>query len=350
MTHLDRRRWPAALLISALLVYGWLAPPSAADTPGAPPPDPGVVVAATPSPSGGYWTTDAAGRVTATGSAAHRGDLAALLLDAPVVGMSATPTGLGYWMVASDGGVFAFGDAPFLGSAAAFDLWAPVVGMAATPTGLGYWMVASDGGVFAFGDARYHGSTGALDLWAPVVDVAATPTGLGYWLLAGDGGVFTFGDASFLGSRSAPETRARRLQPAASGLGYWIADGGGGVTGFGAAALLAPPAHLSVPVAAVGLADEKPSEADEYVAGLSADRLAAWDALAACESGGDWAIDTGNGYYGGVQFSLDSWQAVGGQGFPHLNTRNEQIYRAELLLASGGWGNWPSCARRLGLG
>lgn len=74
-----------------------------------------------------------------------------------------------------------------------------------------------------------------------------------------------------------------------------------------------------------------------------------WDWLAQCESGGDWHIDTGNGYYGGLQFLPSSWWAVGGQGLPHQNTREEQIYRATLLWQRQGWGAWPACSRRLGL-
>lgn len=74
-----------------------------------------------------------------------------------------------------------------------------------------------------------------------------------------------------------------------------------------------------------------------------------WDRLAACESGGNWAINTGNGYYGGLQFMLSTWQAVGGSGYPHQNSREEQIKRAEILLARSGWGQWPQCAAKLGL-
>jgi LysM repeat protein len=74
-----------------------------------------------------------------------------------------------------------------------------------------------------------------------------------------------------------------------------------------------------------------------------------WDQLAACESGGNWSINTGNGYYGGLQFSLGSWQGVGGQGYPHQASKAEQIRRAEMLRASGGWGHWPACAAKLGL-
>jgi LysM repeat protein len=74
-----------------------------------------------------------------------------------------------------------------------------------------------------------------------------------------------------------------------------------------------------------------------------------WDQLAVCESGGNWSINTGNGYYGGLQFSLSSWQAVGGSGLPSDASREEQIMRAEALKASQGWGAWPACTSMLGL-
>ena len=74
-----------------------------------------------------------------------------------------------------------------------------------------------------------------------------------------------------------------------------------------------------------------------------------WDRLAACESGGRWNINTGNGYYGGLQFSLSTWRGVGGSGLPSDNTREEQIARAEILLARSGWGQWPACTLKLGL-
>ena len=74
-----------------------------------------------------------------------------------------------------------------------------------------------------------------------------------------------------------------------------------------------------------------------------------WDRLAACESGGNWSINTGNSYYGGLQFSLSSWRAVGGSGYPHRASRSEQIRRGKRLKARQGWGAWPSCSRKLGL-
>ncbi|WP_139981413.1 resuscitation-promoting factor [Nocardioides litoris] len=75
-----------------------------------------------------------------------------------------------------------------------------------------------------------------------------------------------------------------------------------------------------------------------------------WDQLAQCESGGNWAINTGNGYYGGLQFNLGTWQAYGGSGLPSSNSREAQIAVAERLrAATGGYGSWPGCAAKLGL-
>lgn len=74
-----------------------------------------------------------------------------------------------------------------------------------------------------------------------------------------------------------------------------------------------------------------------------------WDSLAQCESGGNWSINTGNGYYGGLQFSPSSWSAAGGSGMPHQASKAEQIRVAENLLSMQGWGAWPACSAKLGL-
>lgn len=74
-----------------------------------------------------------------------------------------------------------------------------------------------------------------------------------------------------------------------------------------------------------------------------------WDNIAQCESGGDWSIDTGNGFYGGLQFTLSSWESVGGTGYPNQASRSEQIMRAQLLQQQQGWGAWPVCSAKLGL-
>jgi nucleoid-associated protein YgaU len=74
-----------------------------------------------------------------------------------------------------------------------------------------------------------------------------------------------------------------------------------------------------------------------------------WDALAQCESGGNWSTNTGNGYTGGLQFSDSTWAAYGGTGSAADATREQQIAVAEQIQASQGWGAWPSCAAELGL-
>jgi hypothetical protein len=79
-----------------------------------------------------------------------------------------------------------------------------------------------------------------------------------------------------------------------------------------------------------------------------------WDRLAECESNGDWSINTGNGYYGGLQFNKSSWDWAGGQQYaeyPHHASRGQQIAVAERLLEihPAGWGAWPACSSMLGL-
>jgi uncharacterized protein YabE (DUF348 family) len=69
-----------------------------------------------------------------------------------------------------------------------------------------------------------------------------------------------------------------------------------------------------------------------------------WDRIASCESGGNWAANTGNGYYGGLQFNLGTWQAYGGSGRPDQQSREAQIAVAERVAdAEGGYGAWPVC-------
>ncbi|MHA7264228.1 transglycosylase family protein [Arthrobacter sp. TMN-37] len=74
-----------------------------------------------------------------------------------------------------------------------------------------------------------------------------------------------------------------------------------------------------------------------------------WDALAQCESGGNWGINTGNGYSGGLQFSPSTWAAYGGTGSAADASREQQIAVAERVLDGQGWGAWPSCSSQLGL-
>jgi hypothetical protein len=74
-----------------------------------------------------------------------------------------------------------------------------------------------------------------------------------------------------------------------------------------------------------------------------------WDRLAQCESGGNWGINTGNGYHGGLQFSMGTWRAHGGAGSPSAASKGQQIAVAERVLATQGWGAWPACSAKLGL-
>ncbi|MCW2790768.1 MAG: resuscitation-promoting factor [Aeromicrobium sp.] len=71
-----------------------------------------------------------------------------------------------------------------------------------------------------------------------------------------------------------------------------------------------------------------------------------WDKIAQCESGGNWSINTGNGYYGGLQFSAATWKSVGGPGLPHQNSREVQIKYAKILQARSGWGQWGCAGAR----
>lgn len=74
-----------------------------------------------------------------------------------------------------------------------------------------------------------------------------------------------------------------------------------------------------------------------------------WDRIAQCESGGDWHINTGNGYKGGLQFASSTWRGFGGIGHAHQASKAEQIRIAERVLAVQGWKAWPVCSRKAGM-
>jgi hypothetical protein len=217
---------------------------------------PVVGIAATPD-GRGYWLVASDGGVFNFGDAAFYGAMGGQHLNAPVVGVAATPDGRGYWLVASDGGVFNFGDARFYGSMGGLHLNAPVVGIAASSDGGGYWLVAADGGVFNLGDAPFFGSAGGLHLNAPMSGIAATPDDGGYWLVGADGGVFRYGDASYLGSVPGQgivdQPPVVGISRTPSGMGYWLVGSNGAVYGYGDAAFLGAPNanRLVAPVSAL---------------------------------------------------------------------------------------------------
>ncbi|MFV8051876.1 transglycosylase family protein [Mycobacterium sp. 48b] len=73
-----------------------------------------------------------------------------------------------------------------------------------------------------------------------------------------------------------------------------------------------------------------------------------WDAMAQCESGGNWSADTGNGFYGGLQFTPATWASHGGMGSPAAASREEQIRVARNVLQTQGLGAWPVCGGPIG--
>jgi LysM repeat protein len=95
-------------------------------------------------------------------------------------------------------------------------------------------------------------------------------------------------------------------------------------------------ALMALTVAGVGLS----------AAPANAASVSTWDRVANCESSGNWSINTGNGYYGGLQFSLSTWRAYGGSGMPQNASKMTQIRIAEKVLAGQGWGAWPVCSIR----
>jgi len=99
-------------------------------------------------------------------------------------------------------------------------------------------------------------------------------------------------------------------------------------------------AGIAIPLATVGAGTAQAAE------------VSTWNKVAACESSGDWSINTGNGYYGGLQFTQSTWEAYGGTAYAHradLATRDQQIAIAEKVLKGQGPGAWPVCSVRAGL-
>ncbi len=77
-----------------------------------------------------------------------------------------------------------------------------------------------------------------------------------------------------------------------------------------------------------------------------------WDRLAQCESSGNWRANTGNGYYGGLQFSRQTWRGFGGAAYAataNNATRAQQVTIAEKVLRVQGWKAWPTCSRKAGV-
>lgn len=110
------------------------------------------------------------------------------------------------------------------------------------------------------------------------------------------------------------------------------------------------PGRAAAKVAVTGAVAALPAAAVAPAAHAAPDSV--WDKLAECESSGNWSINTGNGYSGGLQFHPQTWRGFGGAEFAtfaHLATRAEQIVVAERVLDAQGWGAWPACSSKLGI-
>ena len=108
-------------------------------------------------------------------------------------------------------------------------------------------------------------------------------------------------------------------------------------------------ARRGITLAAVSIAGVALSASAANAAVPATAPASTWDSLAQCESGGNWATNTGNGYSGGLQFSASTWAAHGGTGSAANASREQQIAVAQRVQASQGWGAWPACAAKLGL-
>jgi len=298
------------------------------------------VVGTVPAANGaGYWIVGADGAVLAFGSALYHGSVPALLPGDKVVGLAATPDAGGYWLATSSGKVIAYGSAATpLGAAIDKPLTAPVVAIASTSTGGGYWVVTADGHVLSFGDAVNRGSATSLARGDTVVGIAPTADNGGYWLATANGSVQPYGDAPWLGSL-AGWTHSPVVGIAASktGKGYLLTT----------AASPAPAPIVTVakvvkaaPVAYA--ARPRVSSAPVYSAGIGG----VWACIRQHESGGNYATNTGNGYYGAYQFLESTWLSVGGTGLPSQAAPAVQDHFAQVLQARSGWSQWstaPSC-------
>lgn len=141
----------------------------------------------------------------------------------------------------------------------------------------------------------------------------------------------------------APAAVATRVLPAGAAV---PAVAGGAAPGLVGGA--APDVADAAPPAASGVLDAVSGPSP----GVVERRQAVWDQLAQCESSGDWHVNSGNGFYGGLQFYQPTWEQYGGTRFApraDLATPEEQVAVARNVQHAQGWQAWPSCSRRLGL-
>ena len=159
--------------------------------------------------------------------------------------------------------------------------------------------------------------------------------------------------AFFLGRCTAPPAAAQ--EPPKETTGVATPDAGYDFTDNAARALADLDAFLDSVTTTTTLSVQHPAAAPAAVPAAPTSSGDRWDTLAQCETGGDWATNTGNGFGGGLQFmhqsSYSTWLSFGGGEYaphPWEASREQQIDIAERVLASSGWGAWPGCSRKNG--
>jgi len=145
-----------------------------------------------------------------------------------------------------------------------------------------------------------------------------------------------------------------RVETAFARSALSIRDASAAATTHGAEPVAAQPlpTPASAPMQATIMPNAAVAAAPPQVAAVYSDGGTVWDDLARCESSGNWATNSGNGYYGGLQFSYATWHGYGGGAYaeyPHQATREEQIAVAERLRDARGYQPWPACRVKLGL-
>lgn len=311
------------------------------------------------TPSGdGYWVASTDGGVFTYGDAQYWGAPAEFGTQSMIVDIASTPTGRGYWLLGTNGAVYSFGDARYYGGANDRQHVGWVVSLVPTASGEGYWLFNSQGGVFTYGDARFFGALEQLAPGVTVVGADRTTSGKGYWLATSDGGVFTFGDAEFYGSAAGVTTEViTSIAAASDGDGYWLVSTDGGVFTFGTS-FHGSSSGRNEETITVDIAARPDGDGYWLVTGphlppppaLPAPAGGVWEALRNCESGGNYSINTGNGYYGAYQFSAPTWRSMGTDyAYAHEAPYWVQDDAAKRLQERAGWGQWPACTRKLGL-
>ncbi len=292
-----------------------------------------VDIASTPSGKG-YWLLAETGAVYTYGDAQYFGGVESSPEDEnKFVSLVPTRSGQGYLLVDNKGNVVVFGDGENFGRAGILQEGEEIVDAVLSYDGEGYLMVSQFGSVFVFGNTRFHGAAHPGMLSAPATAISPTSDGEGYWILAQDGGVFTFGDANFFGSAVPDGEKLPSIDIAiyGNGEGYWIAKG------------------KSNEVTQVKNTD---GPAPVRVAGERVERAGddVWAALRNCEAGGNYATNTGNGYYGAYQFHKRTWDSMNtGYEWPHEAPPEVQDDAARRLQERSGWGQWPACSRKIGV-